>query len=121
VKVGPVTRKEVSSSQTIPQGLGNPGQDLEVTRTRHGLRDAGEDLVRIVTKLTRDVERFDSKVALQRKLLEQDGADTDASDKDRLDGQWERLSLEAAEMVTCSRQALERLRRLSEVTGPASH
>jgi hypothetical protein len=121
VKVGSVTRKVVNSRPTIPQGLGNPGQDLELTRSRHGLRDAGEDLARILIKLTREVERFDSMVALQRNLLEQDGVDTRASDKDRLDGQWERLSLEAAEMVTCSRQALERLRRLSEVAGPASH
>jgi hypothetical protein len=77
------------------------------------------DLARILINLTKDVERFDSLIAVQRKLLEQDGVDGPAFGNDKLDAQWERLSLEVAEMVSCARQALERLRQLWEVTAPA--
>ncbi len=94
------------------------GQDLQLARGWHVLEDADDDLVRILMKLTSDVERFDSMVMLQRKMLEQRAAHIGAFDDDQLNRQSERISLEAAEMVTCARQALKQLRRLAEPTKP---
>ena len=81
---------------------------------RHRQDQARDDLVRIVTKLTRDVEHFDSIVVRQRRLLEHlagPGIDLDTS---QLQLDSERISLEAAALVACARQALERLSLLAE-------
>jgi hypothetical protein len=77
------------------------------------LEDARDDMVRILSKLIKDVERFDATVVLQRTLLEQGGAPAGMVDDEQLNSELERLNLEAAEMVTSVRQALEQLRRLS--------
>jgi hypothetical protein len=84
----------------------------KVVASRRRPDQAGDDLVRILTKLTRDVERFDSVVLRQRRMLEHLGD----LDTDQLHLHSERISLEAAEMVACARQALERLNRLAEPT-----
>ena len=62
------------------------------------------DIVRILMKLTLDVERFDSKVVLQRKLLQDMNAQPDA---------LEQLNLDAAEIAAQARHALDELRSLS--------
>jgi hypothetical protein len=90
--------------------LGAARQTVDMTRA---------DLARILINLTTDVERFDSLIAVQRKLLEHVGVDADAFGNDQFHAQWELLNLEAAEMVRCARQALERLREMWEVTAPA--
>jgi|HubBroStandDraft_6_1064221.scaffolds.fasta_scaffold312753_2 phage shock protein A len=76
----------------------------------------GHDLVRILTKLTRDVERFDSVVLRQRRLLEHLAGHVSDLDTSQLHLHSERISLEAAEMVACARQALEQLSVLAEPT-----
>jgi hypothetical protein len=119
VRFGAVTGKGVNSRVPRPtlRGLRNPVDHREPAESRYGLVDLGGDLVLILMKLTTDVERFDSMVAHQRELLQQG----DAYDNDRLDVQWERLRFEAAELVSCARQALERLERLSELASPPPH
>ena len=84
-----------------------------VEHSVHSVEDAGDDLVRILMKLTSDVERFDSMVVLQRKMLQESSAQAD-SDDERLSRQSERLRLEAAEIVADAHQALDQLRRLSQ-------
>jgi len=101
----------------ILQGFGHLGQNLEPTDSPYGLVDAGDDLVLVLMKLTTDVERFDSMVALQRDLLQHGGA----YDNDELDGQWRRLRFEAAELVGRARQALEQLQRLSDAASRVPH
>jgi len=84
--------------------------------------EAGDDLVRILMKLTGDVERFDSMVVHQRKMLEHRAPQPGAFDDDQIARHSEqlsidaaeRLSLEAAEMLACAREALAELRRVSE-------
>lgn len=75
---------------------------------------AGDDLVRILTKLTHDVERFDSVVLRQREMLEHLAGHLNDLDPGLLHQHSERISLEAAEMVACARQALEQLSQLAE-------
>jgi hypothetical protein len=74
----------------------------------------GDELVRILTRLTADVERFDSFVAGQRRMLEQRSGNPDGCDDAELIGQSERITLEAADMLFRARYALEQLRRLGE-------
>lgn len=82
------------------------------------LEGAGDDLVRILTKLTDDVERFDSMVMGQRKMLEHLAGHLDDLDNDQFNRQAERISAEAAEMVVCARQALDQLSRLADPAEP---
>ncbi len=84
------------------------------------LVDAGDDLVRIVTKLTTDLERFDALLVLHRKMLEHRAAGQTGRPDRQLTRQSERLSKEAAEMAVSVRQALEQLRELAQVTTPRS-
>lgn len=97
------------------QELDNLGH-LQLVEGSRVLDDVGSDLVRILKKLTSDVERFDSIVVLQRTMLEQRSGHVGAFDDDELSRQSERISLEAAAMVACARQALEQLSRLAEPT-----
>jgi hypothetical protein len=69
----------------------------------------GGDLVRILTNLTDEVERFDSMVLSQRRMLEQLDLDSDQFDR-----QAERIRVEAAQMVACARQAIDQLSRLAK-------
>jgi hypothetical protein len=79
------------------------------------LEGTGGDLVRILTKLTDDVERFDSMVLNHRKVLEH----LDELDNDQFNRQAERIKAEAAQVVACARQALDELSRLAEPAEPA--
>jgi len=91
----------------MPDNLGRLGRSLTLAHAEQ-LNDAGDNLVRILMKLTSDVERFDSMVVVQRKMLEERSLDDE-----RLSHQSEQLSLEAAEIITHARQTLEQLRHLS--------
>jgi hypothetical protein len=84
------------------------------------LLEAGDDLVRIVTKLTSDLERFDALLILHRKMLEQRSAGQSGLGDTQLTRQSERLSQEAANMVVSIQQALEQLRELSQASKPGS-
>ncbi|HTE86779.1 MAG TPA: hypothetical protein VK821_18850 [Dehalococcoidia bacterium] len=83
---------------------------------RRDLMDAGDDLVRIVAKLTSDLERFDALLLLHRKMLEHQTA----GGSEMLTRQSERLSREAADMVGSVQEALKQLRELSHATKPGS-
>ena len=100
------------SFRPVLDRLGNPGQTVEVALIGRDLGSGGEDLVRIVTKLTSDLERFDALLVRHRKMLEHPTAD----ESDMLTRQSERLSQEAANMVTSVQEALKQLRELSRAT-----
>lgn len=84
------------------------------------IEGAGADLVRILTKLTDDVERFDSIVLNHRKVLEHLAGHLNELDNDQFNRQAERISAEAAQVVACARQALDELSRLAEPAGPGA-
>jgi hypothetical protein len=96
--------------------LGDPGQTVDVIQISRDLGSAGDDLVRIVTKLTGDLERFDALLLRHRKMLEQ----PPAGGSDMLTRQSERLSQEAANMAASVQEALKQLRELSQQTKPRS-
>jgi hypothetical protein len=75
-----------------------------------------DEIVRTLMQLTSDVERFDSLVVLQRKLLQDRATQSDPVDDDQLSKHSERLSIEAAEIVASARQALHQLRQLRELS-----
>ena len=77
---------------------------------------SADDIVRTLMQLTSDVERFDSLVVLQRRLLEDRGVHPDAVDDDQLSRQSERLSHQAAEIAAHARQALNQLRQLRQLS-----
>ncbi|HWO46099.1 MAG TPA: hypothetical protein VNO87_11060 [Methylomirabilota bacterium] len=89
---------------------------VKAAEGRPDLVDAGDDLIRIVTKVTSDLERFDALLLRHRKMLEHPTAD----ESDMLTRQSERLSQEAANMVTSVQEALKQLRELSQATKPKS-
>jgi phage shock protein A len=76
------------------------------------------DLVRILSKLTDEVERFDSVVLSQRNMLEHLAGHPSDLDTDQFNRQAERISVEAAHMVASARQALAQLNRLAEPSEP---
>ena len=82
------------------------------------LEGAGADLVRIVTRLTDEVQHFDSMVLRQRKLLEHLAGHLNDLDDDQLNRQAERISVEAAQVVACARQALDELSQIAEPGEP---
>jgi hypothetical protein len=90
---------------------------VEPVDRRRELVDASDDLVRILTKLTSDLERFDALLLLHRKMLEHQAAG-EAGGSDMLTRQSERLGQEAAEMMASVRQTLEQLRELSPAIRP---
>ena len=81
---------------------------------------SADEIVRTLMQLTSDVERFDSLVVLQRKLLQDRGTQPDAVNDDQLSKHSERLGLEAAEIVARARQALHQLRQLRELSVSSS-
>ena len=77
------------------------------------------DLVRILAKLTDEVERFDSVVLNHRKMIEHLAGHLGDLDTDQFNRQAERVSVEAAQMVACARQALAQLNSLADPSAPA--
>jgi hypothetical protein len=84
----------------------------EVASTGLGFDPAGE-LVRIVSQLAREIERFDSMIRDQRHLLQQHGANLGRPDERVLRLQSKRISVQAAEIATRTQGALEELRDFS--------
>jgi hypothetical protein len=76
------------------------------------------DLVRILARLTDEVERFDSVVLSHRKMLEHLARHPGDLDNGQFNRQAERISVEAAQMVASARQALAQLNRLAEPAEP---
>jgi hypothetical protein len=88
------------------------GYSPENASTGYGF-DAAGDLVRIVSRLTQDIELFDSMIRDQRHQLLQQGGDLAALDDERLRRQTKRISVRAAEIATRAQGALDELRGLS--------
>jgi hypothetical protein len=88
---------------------------LEPAPTRFVSAPAGDELVRTLAQLTRDVERIDSMIRNQRHLLQQHGADIAESDDRLIRRQSRRIIAGVAEMVTRARDALEELSGLPEI------
>jgi hypothetical protein len=91
------------------------GRGLEPAPTRVVFDVAGGDLVRILSQLTREVERLDSMIRNQRHLLQKSDADLGAFDDRLIRRQSRRISAGAAEIVTQATCALEELRGLSHI------
>jgi hypothetical protein len=87
-------------------------RDLERASNRFVIDAAGDDLVRILSQLTRQVERFDSMIRHQRGLLRQHGAHPAAFDDRIVRLKARRISAGATEIVTHARTALDQLRDL---------
>ena len=88
------------------------GSGYENASTGFGSDAAGE-LVRIVSRLAEDIERFDSMIRDQRHLLQQHGANLGRPDDRLLRRQSRRISVRAAEIATKTQGALEELRGFS--------
>jgi hypothetical protein len=93
------------------------GYGREYASTDFGFDPAGE-LVRIVSRLAQDIERFDSMIRNQRHLLQQHSADLGRPDDRLLHRQSKRISIQAAEIATRTQGALEELRSMSETPQP---
>lgn len=83
---------------------------------RVALDAARYDLVRIVSQLTLDFERFELMVSDERHLLQQDAGRPAAFDDDEIRDRSNRIAVGAAEIATSVRGALDELWRLSRVT-----
>lgn len=95
------------------------GHGLENAPTGYAY-DAAGDLVRIVSRLTKDIERFDSMVRDQRHMLQQYGSDLGTVDDRLIRRQSMRISARAAEIATRAQGALEELHGLSFVDSESS-
>ncbi len=90
-------------------------QDLERAPARFAFDEAGDDLVRILSQLSRSVDRFETMLHDQRQLL-QHVAQLGIFDDDEVQVQSTRIIVRGAEIVATARGALAELQRLSRVT-----
>lgn len=103
---------------SLPALLGGVDEMRELKAAQKTVDQTRADLARILINLTADVEKFDSLIRDQRRLLEQGGLEGPAFGNDQVDAEWEQLSLEADELVSCARQTLDRLRQMWDATAP---
>src|SRR5258708_38803266 len=87
---------------------------VKAAEGRPDLVDAGDDLIRIGTKLTSDLERFDALLLRHRKMLEH----PTAGGSDILTPQSERLTLQAGNLVTSIQEPLNKPPHLYRATKP---
>jgi hypothetical protein len=80
----------------------------------------GDDLVRVLVKLTDEVERFDSMILLQRRIIEDRARHLNDVDDEEVSREAQAIKLEADELVVRARQALDELRRMGDPTRPAA-
>lgn len=116
VEPGPMTEKADGTRRRRPVHDDRHDLVLKSARDWRFNQDVGDDLARILANLTTDVERFDSMVVLQRKLLEKLDSDPALSNQAQIDREAERIRRDALEMAARARQALEQLARLAEST-----
>lgn len=93
------------------------GLGMEDASTGFAL-DATGDLVRIVSRLTQDIERFDSMVSYHRNLIQQQGADLAGFNDKPLRRQTQLISARAAEIAIRAQSALDELHALSVTAEP---
>ena len=97
--------------RTFSEEMENLGREL-LPRALVAPGATDNDLVRILTVLADEVERFDAMVLSQRRTLERVDLPND-----QLDRQVQRISVGAAQVVTCARQTMDQLSRLAESVG----
>jgi hypothetical protein len=90
--------------------MSSVGRSPEPATAGFAFGGAGDDLVRILSRLTQEVERFDSMIHNQRDLLRQHGAHPAAFDDRLIRLKSKRISAGATEIVTRARTALRELR-----------
>ncbi len=88
-----------------------PLHDRPVRGVGYAVAESTDDLVAILTRLTRDVDHFNSTLALRRQALKGASARHHAGG-DQVDRQSERIKLELAELIVAMREALLQLSRL---------
>jgi hypothetical protein len=88
------------------------GRGLELSPTVSEVHYAGDDLVRILSRLSQDVEQFDSMIQTQRHRLQKHGVDPWPLDDAMIRRYAKRMRAEANEMVTRALSALEELNSL---------
>ena len=85
-----------------------------------GQMDSSRDeMVRILMRLTVDLERFETIVRDQRRLVEE-GSRGGAHDDGRIRKETRRIAIGAQEIETSARSALDELRRMSQEAAPSS-
>jgi hypothetical protein len=114
LKAGEVEPKRPRAPQVKSQvnAVSSVGYGHENASSGYGFDAAGE-LVRIVSRLTQDIEEFDSMIRNQRHLLQQYGANLGRPDERLLRRQTRRINVHAAEIATRAQGALEELRGFS--------
>ncbi len=83
-------------------------------RSQQPVRGPGEDIVRILSQLTDDLERFDSIILRQRKMIDHRVHLLGAPDGDQVRQGTAAIGAEAVHIVARARQALDELRVLGE-------
>lgn len=94
-------------------------QDLKSPRDRSRTYHC-DDLVRVLVKLTDDVERFDSTILLKRQIIEDRARHLSDVDDEEVSREAQAIRAEVAELVVRARMALDELRRLGEQTSPST-
>lgn len=88
-------------------------RDLQPFQT---LPERGEEVLRILTNLTCDFERFDSIILERRSILEHSGGEPGRDGE--VDGKSSLFKQEASEMAMRTQRALEQLRQLAQPVRP---
>lgn len=83
-------------------------------RSQQPERGPGEDVVRILSKLTDDLERFDLIVLRQRHMIERGVRRLGEPDGEQVRRGTEEIGAEAVHLAARARQALDELRLLGE-------
>jgi hypothetical protein len=122
----PDPRRTLGLGKTVGKGtqryrlkalVGEPQAGLTGVATAPARRPVPNDraeLVKVLIKLTADVERFDELIDCQRTTIEGRSAGGHESQDEELVWRLQSLGFEAREVVRSARQALEQLRRLSQ-------
>lgn len=86
-------------------------------RSQQPVAGPGDDVVRMLSKLTDDLERFDAIILRQRNMIEHGVRVLGAADDEQVRSGTAAIGAEAAHLAARARQALDELRNLGEGGG----
>lgn len=89
-------------------------QTRSVKPILNAVTSLGDEVVRILSQLTRDVELFESMIGGQRQVIELHTARRGVFDDDQIRRHSQRVGADAAEVAARARHALRELRGLSQ-------
>jgi hypothetical protein len=98
--------------------MGVTSRRTKPTRSRRAaapVHDPGDDFVLILSRLTDDIERFDSMITSQRRRLEEHLAKAATTEQQKIRRQRKRISTSAARIANRAQGALDQLRELKAV------